>query len=138
MPGIRHRSNVARGNTLHSPSEIFIQRKQRVRLNLSVYPPQLLLDAVDVVKKCSPVCLHLPATQPPVGAQQKVKAEDPVFRFRQRVAGHQQKIRHVLLILHSPAVAGVSAPGVLFQPDAAEVLLTRGTQTETVKTGAEN
>lgn len=56
--------------------EVFVQREERMRFEFPKCPPELLLNAVHLVKKGAPVDFQSIAAELPVGAQQKMKFEN--------------------------------------------------------------
>jgi hypothetical protein len=63
--------------------EVFVQRKECVRLQLPERSTQLLLNSVDVMKEISPLQGKTPATELPVRTEQEMKSENLVFQFIQ-------------------------------------------------------
>ena len=88
-------------------AEIFIQRVQAVGLEVSKDPAKLLLYAVNGVKECSTINLHLAAAESPVGAQQEVVAKHLVFKIIRRAAADQAKISDIVFVLPYPGQSAV-------------------------------
>ncbi len=63
--------------------EVFIQLIETERLQFAEDAAQTLLNSIHGVEKRSPIDLHLPAAESPIGAQKEMEPEDFVFEFIQ-------------------------------------------------------
>lgn len=118
-------------------AEIFIQRVQTVGLEISKDPAQLLFDAVNGVKERSAIDLHLAAAESPVGGQEEVEAEHPVFKIIQRAAADQAEIRHIVFVLPHPGQSAVFSR-TKRERHLAHVLFLGGAIPEACVTGAKD
>src|SRR5258706_2293374 len=104
------------------PAEVFIDRKQRVRLQLAERPPQFLLDPIDSMEEIPAVDAQFARAKLPIGAQQKVIAKKTMLRIVQNATRYQAKIGDIFFVFSSPC-AGTVFPQMRLERNAAQVLL---------------
>ncbi|MDR3703770.1 MAG: hypothetical protein P4L56_29240 [Candidatus Sulfopaludibacter sp.] len=74
--------------------KVFVNRKERERLELGEGPAQFLFYSVNLVEKGAAIDIQTPATQIPICSQKEMEAEEPVFGLVQRSSRDQAKISH--------------------------------------------
>jgi len=117
--------------------EVFVKRKERMRLQFTEGFAEFLLDAINAVKESAAIDIHAAAAQFPISAQKKMEFEEAVFFFGQSAPAHKAKIGHVLFVLQAPYRFAVAAR-ISLERDTADVLLLRSTLLETPVAGAKN
>jgi hypothetical protein len=138
--GRRHGDDVAAalGFFGDACAEIIVDWIEGVGPQFLEHATQTLFDAIDGVEKSTPVNPELAAAQSPVGAQQEVVPEDPVFEIVQVPTADQAEISNVIFVPADVGEMGVSASPVIFQADSAHVLLFGRAVAKTRVAGAEN
>ena len=105
---VRHRQRLMDGS-----SEIFVEREKPIRLQFPKYSAELLPNSVDGVKKNATLQFQLPATEPPVGSQQKVELENAVFERIERTFAYQAEVRRKFLTATPPTLTALLSRGAL-------------------------
>jgi hypothetical protein len=75
------------------------------------------------VKEIAAFHIKSAAAKLPVGAQEKVKPEEPVFVLIETAPGNEEEIRHIFLVFHTPGLAVFLTVDYLLYADAGDMLL---------------
>jgi hypothetical protein len=89
--------------------KVVIDREQSVWLQFTKHATKLLFDPIDGMKEVASVHFEFPAAQFPIGAQQKMISENPMFEFRQSSFANQAEIGGIFLVFSPPSAAPVLA-----------------------------
>ena len=89
--------------------EVFVERKERIRLQFTESFAEFLLNAINAMKESAAIDIHPAAAQLPIGAQKEVKFEEAVFFLGQSAPADKAEVGHVLFVLQAPHRFAVAA-----------------------------